>query len=756
MAGEAHMYKEFWQKGYRIIPLHGFSTQNIFGQQKLVCNCGSAECGHIGKHPAIENMNIVPLWSESQLENMEKVGMLKSGYIIMLDGLLVVDIDVDRGGMESYIKLADLIPELLECNFQVQSGSADGSFHSYYKLPDKNLVLKAKLDGYPGIDFRTHSIVGAGSSHRSGNKYKLLNGCIEEIGDVPEVLLSMLKRDKRRVAYDGVYYDFDDSDLVAMLEYINPDCDYDTWYRIGMAVFSATKGAGFNIFDDWSSKGAKYPGKKSLLKKWESFDGNTISIGTLIYLAEQEGWSFGGIENPFEFEFVSPKAAIENEINIDTSSVDILRPPGFVGEIAAWINQACRYDRESLAVAASLMTVSATGGMRFIDEHDGITPNLFLFGVAGSATGKESILKNSQKLLECVGISEAIHGIVKSEQEIYRNLIRQQASFYYIDEMGEVLSKITHARKTGNAHYLEGIIGAWMSIYSKADSFFPLNGDAKYAIKEELLREKKKLSNKVDEFSQKRLVQIDNDIEQAIKGIKNPYLCILGLTTPERFDKLMNPEMVVNGFLGRCLIFREANDNPKDKGNGSDVTVPAYIREGLRHLYAPSLLEVPEKIGRVGSFARINTTKDAADLLKRVSNYFYNMAAEHMDQTGLTAIPRRGYEQVAKVSMILAMAEEVRTVEHVLWAFALIKKDIENKLMLAMSNTESKVLNFSRIKILSKLDKDIGSTLARIIDRTKLNGKDVELNLEKMLKEGVIVKKKKTGDRAEKYYLRGE
>ncbi len=54
------------------------------------------------------------------------------------------------------------------------------------------------------------------------------------------------------------------------LEFIDPDCDYQTWLDIGMALKSVAESA-FSIWDEWSSGGGKYTSNEELLRKWNSF-----------------------------------------------------------------------------------------------------------------------------------------------------------------------------------------------------------------------------------------------------------------------------------------------------------------------------------------------------------------------------------------------------------------------------------------------------------------------------------------------------
>lgn len=82
--------------------------------------------------------------------------------------------------------------------------------------------------------------------------------------------------------------------IAAALEYLDPSCDYDRWFRIGAAIHTATHGNddGFALFDEWSSLSHKYPGRRSLENRWKGYDRpveRPITVATLIRFATQEG-----------------------------------------------------------------------------------------------------------------------------------------------------------------------------------------------------------------------------------------------------------------------------------------------------------------------------------------------------------------------------------------------------------------------------------------------------------------------------------
>ena len=51
------------------------------------------------------------------------------------------------------------------------------------------------------------------------------------------------------------------------------------------------------------------------------------------------------------------------------------------------------------------------------------------------------------QIMKAATVQAAVHGAFKSEQEIMRNLIRHQAAFYCVDELGIVLSKLVNSSK---------------------------------------------------------------------------------------------------------------------------------------------------------------------------------------------------------------------------------------------------------------------------------------------------------------------
>ena len=93
---------------------------------------------------------------------------------------------------------------------------------------------------------------------------------------------------KVRVYNDEPTRDLTKGEIALALEKLDPSCPRDEWIKIGMAV----KDAGEDLFEEWnawSSRGEGY-NEKDALAAWKSFKLGKITLGTLLFLAKQNGW----------------------------------------------------------------------------------------------------------------------------------------------------------------------------------------------------------------------------------------------------------------------------------------------------------------------------------------------------------------------------------------------------------------------------------------------------------------------------------
>lgn len=422
-------------------------------------------------------------------------------------------------------------------------------------------------------------------------------------------------------------------------------------------------------------------------------------------------------------------------------------PPGLVGEMAAWIESQNRRPRPNLSVAAALVTLGNIAGMRVVDDRDGVTANMFAFCIAGSRTGKESVQQAMMELHRAAGIAAATHGSIKSEQEIIRNLTRHQAAYYVIDEIGIMLQKIKSAQKRGGAAYLEGVIGVLMSVYSKASGFLLLSGDVKEDVRKALIAEAAQLQRKLEDgakgpYIEARLANITATLDTLDHGLERPFLSMMGFTTPVTFDDLVDFQTATNGFVGRALLFNERDTAPRSKRGLSRPALPEGIALRCAGLHGGGSFD-SAALGRVewrGAIERLPTDDDANAMLDAVLDWFEDQAIAQKEASGLESLFLGAYELVSKVSLILALDSGVRSAGHVRWAFALIKRDVEEKMRLVIGNDRAKDQPDMALKarICNVISGDDGETISVICNRLRQPAKDIEAALVELVDAGQV------------------
>lgn len=743
------IYRDMMEAKLRIFPLYRFRANGS-------CECGDAECPAVGKHPRASNWQHTPMWDDEQLAVMEEHGHFDTGYGVLCAGLIVVDVDARNGGVESYAKLKALVPEVDDAGLTVNTGSGGGSQHLYFKAPE-GVSMVTHLPDYPGIDFKSSGyVVGPGSAHKSGGVYTA-DGYPEDIGDAPVALIDLLKRPERhRSEFNGHAVDLAHEDIADMLSHIpNNDVPYEEWISIGMAIHHATQGSGFELWDSWSASSGKHDAKQ-MQYKWGSFGraGNPVTIGTLIHHAEQGGWVMPVTFVPDQKFDDEPAEVAADGLPFDISGVDLTAPPGFVGEVAQWISSQSQFPRKHIAVGGALFAIGNIGGLRYVDDVSNVTSNLLVFCIAESGTGKEGILQGAMRLMKEAGIGKACYGRIKSDKEFLGNCIRNQAMFYILDEFGEFLKKVENARTKGGASYLEGIYGRIMEIFSKAGpgGVYGMGGDDRDEIRKSLENELSRLTSQAEDkpslYLENRIASATRLLEMLDTGIERPFLSLLGVTTPNLFEDLMTPEMARSGFIGRAMMFNERVNVPDGKFGHTPPPLPNEISGVLRALWNGGTYDVFDghRVENYDTPVQIPSTKGARDMLEKLYPWRLERARREEEDTGLHTLWNRFYEGVAKVSLILAMPEQLRTEEHVRWAFALVKRDIEEKIRLVGSNRTGSHEKADALgqRIMSILgDERMTDSVIYNRIRGKYRKEDVVSSLGKMVKARLLVRHEK-------------
>jgi len=286
-----------------------------------------------------------------------------------------------------------------------------------------------------------------------------------------------------------------------------------------------------------------------------------------------------------------------------------------------------------------------------------------------------------------------------------------------------------------------------MSIYSKANGMLLVSGDVRKEIRKQLLAEVTQIDRQLEEGANPALSARRDSVELALDqiqtGIKNPFLSILGFTTNVNFDSAVNFENATNGFIGRSMLFIEQNSTPKEKEDFEKRPMDEAMKNTIIQLATGGSFDLVQgRIENYGERIAIPTTDDAKAMLKKANKCFQNLAEDHAEKTGLEALYLRAKELVGKISFILATPSGLRTVEHVRWAYALVKADVDTKANIVIGNDRAKDSPeralFSKIENLLKNEE--GETLGVLVNRLRPSKKDeIERALEKLVEKNAIV-----------------
>lgn len=276
--------------GWRVFPVHGWRDG--------CCTCGDPErCDNPAKHPltshglhdaTVQEAAIRRWWAQWPDANVairaEDIGV-------------VVDVDPRNGGTES---LDRIFAEHGGMPDTVEVLTGGGGQHFYLRAPHP--VTKGKLPSYPGIDIQASGsyVIAPPSVHKSGRRYEFEASSDWTAGQViaecPAWILKLRGEAVPRTRSDRPVPALSDpspaalADLREALRYVDPDLSYPDWVRVGQAIHGALWTCGFQLWDEWSAQGSKYPGTAKLWRKWNSFDANgALTLATVYGMARDAG-----------------------------------------------------------------------------------------------------------------------------------------------------------------------------------------------------------------------------------------------------------------------------------------------------------------------------------------------------------------------------------------------------------------------------------------------------------------------------------
>lgn len=329
-----------------------------------------------------------------------------------------------------------------------------------------------------------------------------------------------------------------------MLSYISPDCSYDEWIAVGMALRSEFGDSAFQAWDNWSSKSSKYQSSK-MYNHWRSFDDYGIGIGTLVWLAQEAGYI----------------KKSEVTVNLDDYSIDVsylekkdleqnrdIKAHGLVGMIANWITETAIRPQPQLALGAALTFVGMLKG-HFLSTSSGLRTNFLGLNIAPTASGKEHPEQCIIRLMDACGLDKHLMSEPQSGTALLRGILSsERVGLLTIDEVGRFIANISNKNSGG---YQKEIIDYIIKTFSKANG--KLVGK-QYA--------NEKLNPKI--------------------RILEPHLCVLGSSVKEKLTEACTSSDTIDGFLNRWVLF-ESTKRPK-RQDIERKEVPENIIEAVKQI----------------------------------------------------------------------------------------------------------------------------------------------------------------------------
>lgn len=239
-----------------------------------------------------------------------KTGKADGFGLVTGNGLLAIDFD-----RENSFNIAKAIGLwLIETDTLSWTSGKAHSLQKLFKIPDNRLkdfvkFNRKSINKYGNIAFvqseqlelrynHSQSVLPP-SKHPETDCYTwLFTDSIHELNDYQcDCLLNIIYPQKQQSNQTTIAYNHDELDkIIEAINHIDCDCDYDTWSKIGMALFSYFNGSneGLNVWANWSCTGSKFKGIDELEYKWSNFkkEGiNEIKINTLFFIAKDYGYN---------------------------------------------------------------------------------------------------------------------------------------------------------------------------------------------------------------------------------------------------------------------------------------------------------------------------------------------------------------------------------------------------------------------------------------------------------------------------------
>ena len=403
---------------------------------------------------------------------------------------------------------------------------------------------------------------------------------------------------------------------------------------------------------------------------------------------------------------------------------ELLRVPGFISEVMDYCLKTAPYPNIPMAFAGALALQAVLAGRKVRDPGDNRT-NIYLLGLAHSSAGKDRPRKINAEILNAVGLSRQIGGSFASGEGIQDALFAEPCMVFQTDEIDGMLQSINKSRE---ARY-EGIMGTLLTMYSSANSIFPMR--------------------------RKAGMESPGTIDQ-------PCLVIFGTAIPNHYYEALSERMLTNGFFARMIILecgtRSAGQEPRL------LALPARVLETARWWAdftcgtrkTDTWQRVPQIVPQTDQAKAVLTETR----LEAEAEY---AKAEAIDDSVGTAVWGRVSEHARKLSLIYAVSQNHQHPQidkaGAEWASQLVLYQARRMLFMAQSHVADSAFQADCLKLLRKLRDAPNQELSHsvLLKRMKIDARSFDVLVTTLAERGDIIKlEQATPGRTGRYYLLAE
>lgn len=432
-------------------------------------------------------------------------------------------------------------------------------------------------------------------------------------------------------------------EVASALSYISADLPNQDWVVIGMAIKEEFGDSGFDLWNDWSSKGEKYK-PREMRVRWNSFGRREgVTIGTLFHMARESGWSPIFVEPDPISDFVlngkltgwrsAPTVMEEKKIEDVKFPLNLLDAPGLVGHIATFINRTSLLQQPVLALGSAIAAAGTLMG-RKVRSDTNLRTNTYIIGLAPSGSGKDHARTIIKRILQDSGMGALELGVPASSAGLITGLRSNGEGRGIIlwDEFGRTLQQIS-GWKSGS--HEKDIITALVELFSSAQSTYT---GKQYA---------------------------NHDGKNPMKPIDQPCLSIYATSVPGRFYEALSGGEAIDGFLSRWLLF-ESKDYSIEEESRDEVfaEIPQNIIDLCKVLKAMPFNSEPNG-GNLADATRvvpklIRCSEPATQLLKDFSSEMRKRShASELACDNTASIWARAGEHARRLALIGHEGDEI-------------------------------------------------------------------------------------------------